>query len=147
MRIGRRHIFVGSSSVFGIGTWWRSNLVSLTHTDVENCHTRAQERCKKPVVVIAGAGLTGCLTSYLLRKSLGDQINIHVMERSLYPSGRFGAGLRYRTCDHDSRRESDRWCDLGSQVRKLFILFRLINILLDIHSLTCTKYLYKWRLF
>ena len=46
-------------------------------------------------MLIVGAGLTGCLTSYLLNKELGDHIDLHILEKSPYPSGRFGAGVRY----------------------------------------------------
>ena len=63
----------------------------------------------KPKVLIVGAGLTGCLTSYLVRKQCGDSINLQVFERSPYPSGRFGAGLRYREGE-------GMWADMGSQV-------------------------------
>ena len=42
---------------------------------------------KKPKVLIIGAGLTGCLTTYLLRQKYGDSIDLHVLERSPYPSG------------------------------------------------------------
>ena len=49
---------------------------------------------RKVKVLVVGAGLTGCLTSYLLREQCGDSIDLKVMERSAYPSGRFGAGLR-----------------------------------------------------
>ena len=51
---------------------------------------------EKLKVLIVGAGLTGCLTSYLLNKELGDHIDLHILEKSPYPSGRFGAGLRYK---------------------------------------------------
>ena len=67
---------------------------------------------RKAKVLIVGAGLTGCLTSYLLRKQFGDSINLQVVERSAYPSGRFGAGLRYDT----SREGESKWADMGSQV-------------------------------
>ena len=39
------------------------------------------EEQERPKVLIIGAGLTGCLTSYLLRKKLGDEIDLHVVER------------------------------------------------------------------
>ena len=61
---------------------------------------------RKVKVLVVGAGLTGCLTSYLLREQCGDSIDLKVMERSAYPSGRFGAGLR---CE-------GKWADMGSQV-------------------------------
>ena len=61
---------------------------------------------RKVKVLVVGAGLTGCLTSYLLREQCGDSIDLKVMERSAYPSGRFGAGLR---C-------GGKWADMGSQV-------------------------------
>ena len=67
---------------------------------------------KKPQVLIIGAGLTGCLTTYLLRQNCGDSIDLHVLERSPYPSGRFGAGIRYQR----SGDQNQRWCDMGSQV-------------------------------
>ena len=67
---------------------------------------------RKAKVLIVGAGLTGCLTSYLLRKQCGDLINLQVMERSAYPSGRFGAGLRYNA----AREGEVKWADMGSQV-------------------------------
>ena len=67
---------------------------------------------RKAKVLIVGAGLTGCLTSYLLRKQLGDLIDLQVVERSAYPSGRFGAGLRYNT----TREGESKWADMGSQV-------------------------------
>ena len=40
------------------------------------------EEQERPKVLIIGAGLTGCLTSYLLRQKLGDEIDLHVVERS-----------------------------------------------------------------
>ena len=67
---------------------------------------------RKAKVLIVGAGLTGCLTSYLLRKQCGDLINLQVVERSAYPSGRFGAGLRYIA----AREGEGKWADMGSQV-------------------------------
>ena len=63
-------------------------------------------------MLIVGAGLTGCLTSYLLRKQCGDSIDLQVLERSAYPSGRFGAGLRFNT----PREGEGKWADMGSQV-------------------------------
>ena len=51
---------------------------------------------KKPQVLIVGAGLTGCLTAYLLNEKCGDLIDLHILEKSPYPSGRFGAGVRYK---------------------------------------------------
>ena len=67
---------------------------------------------RKAKVLIVGAGLTGCLTSYLLRKQCGDSIDLQVLERSAYPSGRFGAGLRFNT----PREGEGKWADMGSQV-------------------------------
>lgn len=67
---------------------------------------------RKAKVLIVGAGLTGCLTSYLLRKQFGDLIDLQVVERSAYPSGRFGAGLRFNT----TREGESKWADMGSQV-------------------------------
>ena len=67
---------------------------------------------RKAKVLIVGAGLTGCLTSYLLRKQFGDWINLQVVEQSAYPSGRFGAGLRYNA----AREGEGKWADMGSQV-------------------------------
>ena len=67
---------------------------------------------RKAKVLIVGAGLTGCLTSYLLRKQWGDLINLQVVERSAYPSGRFGAGLRYNA----GKEGEGKWADMGSQV-------------------------------
>ena len=67
---------------------------------------------RKAKVLIVGAGLTGCLTSYLLRKQCGDSIDLQVLERSAYPSGRFGAGLRFNT----TREGEGKWADMGSQV-------------------------------
>ena len=55
-----------------------------------------QELEKKKRVLIVGAGLTGCLTAYLLKKKCGDSIDLHILERSPYPSGRFGSGVRYK---------------------------------------------------
>ena len=51
---------------------------------------------KKTRVLIVGAGLTGCLTAYLLKEKCGTLIDLHILERSPYPSGRFGAGVRYK---------------------------------------------------
>ena len=62
-------------------------------------------------MLVVGAGLTGCLTSYLLREQCGDSIDLKVMERSAYPSGRFGAGLR---CE--GKEGEGKWADMGSQV-------------------------------
>ena len=73
----------------------------------------AEEDVKKPKVVIVGAGLTGCITSYLLRRTFGDTIDLSIFERSPYPSGRFGAGLRYKKEEND---KFQSWCDMGSQV-------------------------------
>ena len=73
----------------------------------------AEETDKKPKVLIVGAGLTGCITSYLLRKAYGDAIDVKIFERSPYPSGRFGAGLRYKKNEKNSLQS---WCDMGSQV-------------------------------
>ena len=73
----------------------------------------AEEYDKKPKILIVGAGLTGCITSYLLRNKFGNAIDLDVFERSPYPSGRFGAGLRYKK-DVSDRYQS--WCDMGSQV-------------------------------
>ena len=70
-------------------------------------------KIRKPKVLIIGAGLTGCLTSYLLRKKFGDSIDLDVLERSPYPSGRFGAGLRYQKSGNQNNQS---WCDMGSQV-------------------------------
>ena len=73
----------------------------------------AEEDLKKPKVLIVGAGLTGCITSYLLRNEFGNAIDLEIFEKSPYPSGRFGAGLRYKN-DENGRIQS--WCDMGSQV-------------------------------
>eukprot|EP00435_Cladocopium_sp_Y103_P019742 s2707_g4.t2 len=45
---------------------------------------------RKPRVVVVGAGLTGCLTAAMLRRSL-PELQIELWERATYPSGRFGA--------------------------------------------------------
>ncbi|CAK8990387.1 Pentatricopeptide repeat-containing protein At2g31400 [Durusdinium trenchii] len=63
---------------------------------------------RPPRVVVVGAGLTGCLTAALLRRSL-PQLELQVWERATYPSGRFGAGLAFE----------GHWLDLGAQVLSL----------------------------
>jgi len=70
----------------------------------------AEEQQRKTRVLIVGAGLTGCLTSYLLQRQCGESIDLRVLERSPYPSGRFGAGVRY------DKGIGTKWCDMGSQV-------------------------------
>ena len=71
-------------------------------------------------MLVVGAGLTGCLTSYLLREQCGDSIDLKVMERSAYPSGRFGAGLR---CE-------GKWADMGSQVIGLDLVAQNLKMVL-----------------
>ena len=71
---------------------------------------------RKPIVLVVGAGLTGCLVTYLARKKYGDRIDLYVMERSPYPSGRFGAGLRYDISNDSFLIKKAQWCDMGSQV-------------------------------
>ncbi|CAJ1422087.1 unnamed protein product [Effrenium voratum] len=62
---------------------------------------------QKPRVVVVGAGLTGCLTAALLRRSASNRnLEIEVWERATYPSGRFGAGFAFQ----------DHWADMGAQV-------------------------------
>ena len=75
---------------------------------------------RKVKVLVVGAGLTGCLTSYLLREQCGDSIDLKVMERSAYPSGRFGAGLR---C-------VGKWADMGSQVIGLDLVAQNLKMVL-----------------
>ena len=75
---------------------------------------------RKVKVLVVGAGLTGCLTSYLLREQCGDSIDLKVMERSAYPSGRFGAGLR---CE-------GKWADMGSQVIGLDLVAQNLKMVL-----------------
>ena len=80
---------------------------------------------RKVKVLVVGAGLTGCLTSYLLREQCGDSIDLKVMERSAYPSGRFGAGLR---CE-------GKWADMGSQVIGLDLVAQ--NLKMALVSRSC----------
>lgn len=82
----------------------------------QNCVNAETEEGIKPIILVVGAGLTGCLTTYLARKKYGDQIDLYVMERSPYPSGRFGAGLRYNTSKDCYVPKEAQWCDMGSQV-------------------------------
>ena len=75
------------------------NAISFNHRISSKLKLIAEEDYKvkeKLKVLIIGAGLTGCLTSYLLNKELGDHIDMHILEKSPYPSGRFGAGVRYK---------------------------------------------------
>ena len=75
------------------------NAISFNHRISTKLKLIAEEDYKvkeKLKVLIIGAGLTGCLTSYLLHKELGDHIDLHILEKSPYPSGRFGAGVRYK---------------------------------------------------
>ena len=77
------------------------NAISFNHRISTKLKLIAEEDYKYKVkeklkVLIIGAGLTGCLTSYLLHKELGDHIDLHILEKSPYPSGRFGAGVRYK---------------------------------------------------
>jgi len=89
------------------------NAIFFNHKISSKMKIIAEEDYKEKLkVLIVGAGLTGCLTSYLLNKELGDHIDLHILEKSPYPSGRFGAGLRYK----NEIKGSFKWCDMGSQV-------------------------------
>jgi len=88
-------------------------LLPVTFLSKSAKYVQAEEvEQKRTKIVIVGAGLTGCLTSYLIRKLCGDSVDLKVFEKSPYPSGRFGAGLRYKSEDTGQ----SRWCDMGSQV-------------------------------
>ena len=80
------------------------------HYKSKGVNLLAEENHHKPRILIIGGGLTGCLTSYLLRKQFKDSVDLQLLERSPYPSGRFGAGLRY------NEDQKQIWCDMGSQV-------------------------------
>ena len=102
--------------VCGPFVWYCQNSINLNAPKLRKKHVMkvlAQEEHKKPKVLIVGAGLTGCITSYLLRTTCGDAIDLHIFERSPYPSGRFGAGVRYNKNESDGVQS---WCDMGSQV-------------------------------
>ena len=97
------HILTFSGSFASMAYVWKQkksmNSYFQNQTKLRKTKLFAEEEQnleKKPKVLIVGAGLTGCLTAYLLKEKCGNLIDLHILERSPYPSGRFGAGVRYK---------------------------------------------------
>ena len=97
------HIVTFCGSFASMAYLWRQkqSMNSYFHNQIKLRKTKlfAEEKQKlekKTRVLIVGAGLTGCLTAYLLKEKCGNLIDLHILERSPYPSGRFGAGVRYK---------------------------------------------------
>ena len=73
----------GASYILSQKKWnidYEDDMLNLKNRFLRQRRVNAEAKeGSKPIVLVVGAGLTGCLTTYLARKKYGDQIDLYVM--------------------------------------------------------------------